>query len=281
MPTTTENPNEAQAEFWNGSIAHRFVDAREALEPRLEPFGRATMDGAGITGGEHVLDVGCGCGEPSVELARRVGDGGSVLGLDVSEVMLAAAREHAQDIANLRFEHGDAQIYPFEARSTDLVFSRFGVMFFADSVAAFANLKRALRPEGRVSFACWQGLQKNPWMAVPLSVVARHVEPPPPAAPGTPGPLAFADPDFVREILTAAGFSEITVAPVTPPMNVGATVDDALEFLTKLGPSARMLQDASDEVRAAAAKDLREALEPFATESGIELGASAWVVTGR
>ncbi len=278
---TTDQANEEQSRFWNDVGGPRWVDAQEALDERLEPFGLAAIEAARTEAGESVLDVGCGCGATSLELARRVGPEGTVLGLDLSEVMLALARERAEGLDHLRFEHGDAQIYPFEARSADLLFSRFGVMFFADPAAAFSNFRRALRPEGRVCFVCWQGLEKNPWMAVPLSVTARHIDPEPPPPPGSPGPLAFSDPDRVREILETAGFSAVDLTALMPAFQVGADADEAVRFLMQLGPSARLLQGRDDDVRALVANDMREALEPFAGESGIGLASAAWIVTAR
>lgn len=277
----TDEANEEQSRFWNEIGGNRWVDGQERLDERLEPYGTAALEALDVGSGQSALDIGCGCGATSLELSRRVGDEGSVLGLDLSEPMLARARERSADAANLRFEAGDAQVYPFEARSVDLIFSRFGVMFFADPTAAFTNIRRALRPEGRLSFVCWQGLEKNPWVAIPLSVTARHVDPGPPPTPGAPGPFSFADPDRVRGILTDAGFEGIDLVALTTQLSIGADIDEAVDFLMTLGPSARLLQEQGDHVRATVAADLREALGPFGGDDGLGLGSSAWVVTAR
>lgn len=281
MTTPTDKANEEQSRFWNEIGGDRWVDGQEKLDARLEPYGAAALDAIRVESGESALDVGCGCGATSLELSRRVGEDGSVLGLDLSDPMLTRARERGAGAANLRFEAGDAQVYPFEARSVDVLFSRFGVMFFADPVAAFTNMRRALRPDGRMSFVCWQGLEKNPWVAIPLSVTARHVDPGPAPEPGEPGPFSFADPDRVRSILTDAGFEDVNLTALTAQLSVGADIDEAVDFLMTLGPSARLLQDQSDDVRATVAGDLREALGPFAGDDGLGLGSSAWIVTAR
>lgn len=279
MSSDAKAPNEEQRAFWNEAGAERWVEGHEELDERLHPFGVAAIDAARVQPGETVLDIGCGCGDTSLEMAKRAGADGSVLGLDLSRVMLERARERAQDLENVRFEEGDAQVYPFEARSVDVIFSRFGVMFFEDPTAAFTNLRRALRPEGRLAFVCWQGLEKNPWMAIPLSVTARHVDPGPSPEPGAPGPMSFADADRVRGILEGAGFEGIDVTAFTPAMQIAADVDAAVTFLMRYGPSGRLLRDASSEVVDAVTADMREALLPFFGDEGLGLGSSAWIVT--
>lgn len=278
-PPAPEPSNEEQARFWNGAGGERWVEAQVALDDRLARFGRPALDGAKLQAGEDVLDVGCGCGATLLEIVEQVGTDGSVLGLDVSDLMLERARERTADRDNVRVECGDAQVYPLEAKSVDLIFSRFGVMFFEDPVAAFANLRRSLRDEGRLCFLCWQGLEKNPWMAVPMSVAAQHAPPDPPPPPGSPGPLSFADPDHVRGILEEAGFKNVDLTSHTPEMHLGDTAEDAAAFLMRLGIVARMLQDKPEDLRATVEAALREALAPFASDAGIELGASTWVVT--
>src|SRR5262249_38336345 len=149
-----------------------------------------------------VLDVGCGCGDSTVDLARRVAPDGTVVGMDISAVMLERARQTAREQGvNARFEHADAQTHAFAPASFDVLFSRFGVMFFADPTAAFANLRSALRPGGKLAFVCWQSLAENPWMLVPLGAAFQIIPPPPMPAPDAPGPFAFADQSRVRSIL--------------------------------------------------------------------------------
>src|SRR5262249_6517301 len=149
---------------------------------------------------ERVLDVGCGTGQTSIELARRAGPGGAVTGIDISAPMLARARARAADAGarTVTFLDADAQTHRFDPASLDVCFSRFGIMFFAAPDAAFANLRSALRPAGRLAFVCWQSMRDNPWMLVPLMAAAAHITLPPPPAPDAPGPFSFADADRVR-----------------------------------------------------------------------------------
>ncbi len=172
-------PNAEQIQYWNEQRGRAWVAQQELIEAQLAPLGRHAMDRAAIAAGERVLDVGCGCGQTTLELARRVGPRGSVLGADISSVMLGRARElaGAAGATNVRFEEADAQTHAFPPAGFDVLFSRFGVMFFADPRAAFANLRTALRPGARVAFVCWQALPLNPWMAVPLAAALQHFQP--------------------------------------------------------------------------------------------------------
>jgi SAM-dependent methyltransferase len=243
------------------------------------------MDRAALRAGEDVLDVGCGCGETTVELARRVAPGGTVLGVDVSAVMLERARQTARERgAAARFQLADAQTHAFAPASVDVVFSRFGVMFFVDPAAAFANLRRALRPQGRLAFVCWQSLADNPWMLVPLGAALQIVPPPPLPAPDAPGPFAFADPARVRGILERAGFRDVQLDAVQAELTVGggAGLDETVDFLLQMGPTSALLRDSTDpglQPRLAAA--VREALRPYQTPQGVRMGSASWIVSAR
>jgi SAM-dependent methyltransferase len=232
-----------------------------------------------------VLDIGCGCGDTTIELARRVAPGGAATGIDISAVMLERARQaaRAQRIA-ASFERADAQTHAFPAASVDVVYSRFGVMFFADPTAAFANLRRALRPGGRLSFICWQSLPENPWMFVPLGAALQVLPPPPLPAPDAPGPFAFADSGRVGGILSGAGFIDVQFQDVRQTLRIGsgAGIDQTVDFLLQMGPAAAALRESSDPTlvpRVAAA--VREALVPYATDDGIRMPSASWIVTAR
>jgi SAM-dependent methyltransferase len=243
------------------------------------------MQCAAIKAGEHILDIGCGCGQTSLELARQVGLQGSVLGIDLSLPMLERARDRQreQGLTNIEFLQTDAQTHRFASPRFDLAFSRFGVMFFADPTAAFTNLRSALRPQGRLCFVCWQGLEKNEWAKVPITAAAQHIALPSPPAPGTPGPFAFADQTRVRQILTNAGFGEIDLTSHETQLSMGgaSTVSDAVDFSLEIGPVAALLRDADAAAREQVRGSLHAALTPFAKHDGVRLKGAVWIVQAR
>jgi SAM-dependent methyltransferase len=241
------------------------------------------MARAALQPGERVLDVGCGCGDTTVELARRVAPGGSVLGIDISAPMLARARQHAAaEGVTARFELADAQTQALPPASVDVLFSRFGVMFFADPVAAFTNLRGALRRGGRLAFVCWQSLPENPWMFVPLGAALQHLPPPPLPAPDAPGPFALADATRVRAILERAGFRDVGSESVNETLRIGAGggLGETVEFMLQMGPTAAALREAADPTLMPRVTDaVREALAPYVTPRGIYMPSASWIVT--
>ena len=276
-------PNAEQITYWNEQAAPLWLAENARLDAMLAPFGLAVMERARPAAGERVLDVGCGVGQTSLQLAARVGPKGSVIGADISAPMLARARERAarDALANVRFENADAQTFSFTPNGVDLVFSRFGVMFFADPGAAFANLARALRPGGRLAFVCWQTLAQNPWMANSIAAIAKHVSLPAPPAPDAPGPFAFADAARVRGILERAGFRSVSHEPLSGEIALGRTVDEALDFALQIGPAGSALREATPAQRAAASASIREALAAYATPDGVRMKYAAWIVTAE
>jgi SAM-dependent methyltransferase len=259
------------------------VSSNAQLDDMLEPFGRAARERAKLAPGERVLDVGCGVGQTTLELARAIGPSGSVLGIDISTPMLEKARERARaaGLANVRFENADAQTHAFTPGGVDVLYSRFGVMFFVDPTAAFANLAKALRPGGRVSFVCWQALAENAWMRESLGAVLKHVAPPPPPAPDAPGPFAFADAARVRGILEKAGLRNVRHEAFTGKLSLGGTLDEAAAFALEIGPASRLLAEATEVKRSAAIAELRNALQAHLTRDGVALGFAAWLVTAE
>ncbi|MDH3520667.1 MAG: class I SAM-dependent methyltransferase [Myxococcales bacterium] len=278
-------PNAEQIEYWNETSGPRWVAVQARLDAQISPFGLLAMEAARIRGGERILDVGCGTGQSTLQLAERVGARGAVLGIDVSHVMLARARERAAqgDFAQVRFTNADAQTHRFEPRAFDLVYSRFGVMFFADPRAAFSNLREALAPGGRLAFVCWQALEKNAWMRDPLDAIARHIALPPPPAPLAPGPFAFADAKRLRTLLAAAGFEHIAIEAVDRALHIagGGPLGDAVTFLLEVGPAAAALREAGFEKRGSVAAALREVLREHLTPSGVIMDAAAWIVSAE
>jgi len=279
-----QGPNAEQIRYWNETAGPKWVALQEMIDRHIRAFGDAAIDRAAPRPGERVVDVGCGCGQTSIELARRVAPGGSVTGIDLSAPMLERARTNARanGVDNATFENADAQTHTFSA-PFDLLFSRFGVMFFADPPAAFTNLHRALRPDGRLVFVCWQNVQLNPWMFIPLMAAAQHIALPPPPAPDAPGPFAFADADRVKKILGDGGFRNVSLdsLPMTLAVGGATEIDSAVEFLIQLGPAAAALREAPDpSVQPRVVAALREALQPYyVAGEGVRMDASAWLVT--
>jgi len=275
--------NSAQAEYWNGAAGQRWRDRQDHQDELLKPVSDRLIIAAEPKPGEKVIDVGCGCGATTIDFARRVAPGGQVLGLDISEPMLARARERTPPNPPARFVAADATVHDMAPGSADLVVSRFGVMFFADPALSFANLRRGLRPDGRLVFACWREARQNPWMIVPLREAAKHAPPLPEMGPEDPGPFAFADEARVRRILNKAGYADIVVTPHDLDLDIaiGRGLDAAVEGALAIGPTSRMLDGQSEAVRAAAAADIRAALAARMVGDSVPLGAAIWIVTAR
>jgi SAM-dependent methyltransferase len=263
-----------------------WVRLQEQTDTQIDPLGRAAMAKLDVALGARVLDVGCGCGQTLLELADVVGPKGHVLGVDISEPMLARAAERVAGRDEISLVCADAQTHAFAPRAFDALYSRFGVMFFDDARLAFTNLRGALRSGGRLSFVCWQELARNPWAAAPLAAVMRLL--PASAMPDMlkadrPGPFLFGDRARVRAILSDAGFTDVELAPVEQPLHVGGamTLDEALAYCRQIGPAARAMVDAPEALRAALDEALAGALAPFVGPRGVWMDAAAFVVTAR
>ena len=275
----TDAPNAQQAAYWNDAAGPTWADLQAPLDRQLAPLGRAAMAVLAPTPGERVLDIGCGAGATSLQLAQAVSPGGEVMGADISRPLLEVARQRASAIAGLSFVEADAQTYPFAAATFDAVFSRFGVMFFADPTAAFANIRRALKPGGRLAFVCWRTPAENPIMTLPMAAALAHLPPPAPPEPGAPGPFAFADPERVRTILGTAGFTDIAVTPHNEKIG-GGDLDTVVGLALKVGPLGAMLREHPDQ-RDTVIASVRAALAAHNGPDGVKLDSATWIVTAR
>ena len=275
--------NADQATYWNGPAGQHWTDRQPMQDILLAPISQVLLDRAVAQPGERVLDVGCGCGATTIAFAERVVPDGFVLGIDISAPMLARARQIAPQGLPLDFVLADATVHPFDPAGFDLLVSRFGVMFFADPVVSFANLRSALRPSGRVAFACWREPRHNPWMMTPLQAVYQHVPKMPRPEPDDPGPFAFASEERVHRILEQAGFSGVAMEPHDLSLDIamGRGLDAAVEGALEIGPASRALDGHPADVRAAAKDSIRDALVPFVRGESVPLPASIWIVTAR
>ncbi len=280
----SETPNRAMIEGWNNAIGKTWTRFQKQLDIQLAPIGARVIEAARVAPGDHVLDVGCGSGALTVALADQAGRTGRAIGADISALLLAVARDRPTDpdAAPLDWICADVQTHAFEPDAIDVVASRFGVMFFDDPVAAFANLYRATKPGGRLAFACWRSVEDNPWLTLPVEAAAHLVPPPAPAPPGAPGPFAFADAARVRDILGRAGWSKVGLDPCDAAIG-GLPQGEMAALMTRIGPLGAAIREAgaAKPLLAAAEAAVRTALEPFVTAAGVFTPSASWIVTAK
>lgn len=282
MTPEDARPNAAQIDYWNAGGGETWAALQALLDRQLDPLGRAVIEAIAPQPGERILDVGCGCGHTSVELAAVVGDGGVVVGADISRPMLdvARTRDLPEGVRRPTFVEADAQVATFADAPFDAIFSRFGVMFFADTVAAFANLKAALKPGGRLGFVAWRSPTENLWMRLPAEAAAPFLPPRAPSDPDAPGPYRLADGGLIERCLAAAGFTDIAIRPHDVPVG-GLELDDALRLALKVGPlgaALREFPDKADDVIAAVRGVLAQHVD---AEGRVHMPSASWIVTAR
>ncbi len=272
--------NERQIAYWNEVAGPKWIRVQAAMEARLIGVEDRLLERAAPRTGERVLEIGCGTGTTTARLAGLVGEGGHVTAVDVSRPMLEAARARLAGRAQVTLMEADAAFATFAA-PFDLVTSRFGVMFFEDPAAAFANLRRALAPGGRLVCAAWAPIEDNPHWSVPLGIAIERLGPPKPRRPHAPGPLAFSDPAHVRAVLAAAGFADIAVEADGVEL-YGNTLDDEAEMAATMGPAGALIDEkqADPAARAALIAAFRDALPTYAGPDA-RLPATIHLITAR
>jgi SAM-dependent methyltransferase len=283
MAEVPQTRNADQIAYWNGPAGQRWVDRQQAQDEMLEPVSEILLDRAKPRPGEHIVDVGCGCGTTTRAFAEKVCASGRVLGVDISAPMLQRARQVAPQGARIEFHLADASVYPFKPGWFDLIASRFGVMFFAEPGASFANLRKALRPGGRLTFVCWREPRANPWLMTPLQAAYKHVPKLPEVRPEDPGPFSLASEARVHCILGEAGFSDIAMeaCDLTLDIAIGNGLDAAVESALQIGPTSRALEGQSADIVAAVRTSIHDALAPFVQGQTVMLPASIWIVSAH
>jgi ubiquinone/menaquinone biosynthesis C-methylase UbiE len=278
--------NDQFTAFWNDVLAAKFERFRNIL---IEGLGRhsaqplATLE---LERGANVLDVGCGWGDTAIELARKVGPAGSVVALDCCDAFMEKGRRDAAEagLRNIRFVVADVQAYRFQAEH-DFCFSRFGMMFFANPVAAMRNVKSALKPGGRLMFITWRAIGDNPWAEVPKKIALDFLPPPGEDAQTCgPGPFSMASPDVVRAQLKSAGFEDARFEPVDCDVMIGATVDQAVEFQFALGPAGEIVREAgalAEKRRREIDAALRAELSRHVRDGKVYMRSGSWCITAR
>ncbi|MFE0678201.1 class I SAM-dependent methyltransferase [Streptomyces sp. NPDC058867] len=277
MTHGTENEQSAR---WNGRAGNVWVEEQTLLDRLLGPMEEPVLAAVPAGHGGRVLDVGCGTGGTTVAVARRLGTEGRCLGVDISEPMIAAARERAErEGVPASFLRADAQAHAFEPGTFDTIVSRFGVMFFDDPVRAFANLRRAAEDGARLRCVVWRGAEDNPFMTTAERAAAPLLPDLPARSPDGPGQFAFADPDRVRDVLTRSGWAEADIVPFDAPCSLPTA--DLVRYFTRLGPLGQFMPDVPEEVRPRLVETVRAAFEPFVHGPEVRFVAAGWTVDAR
>jgi SAM-dependent methyltransferase len=281
--TEAARRQEAQIAYWNSIGGDRWTAAADHTDQMLAPIEDALLARANPRPGMAVLEIGCGCGGSAVEIARRVGGSGRVLGVDVSQQMIAVAKSRLADFPQAEAVEADAAAHAFEPFA-DLVLSRFGVMFFGDPAAAFANIRKAMKPGARLLFAAWCAALENEWVRVPLeALLSADVPPAPPPAPEEPGPFSFADPERIKRILAAAGFTGITVERATFKLDLaaGLGLEAAVQQAMTIGAAAALLRKQPEELIRAGRDAIAKALPAYERDGTVMLAGETWMVEAR
>lgn len=275
----TKVANAEMASAWDGADGADWTDNADRYDASSAAIWQRFLDADLIRAKDRVLDIGCGTGHSTRDVARLTSSG-SALGVDLSSRMLALARERsaAADLTNTQFVQADAQVEPFEPESFDIAISSFGVMFFADPDAAFGNIGRALRPGGRIAFLAWRELGENEWIIALRDALAAGRDLPSPPS-GTPGPFGLADVDRATACLAGAGFSDVVFTPIDEPVCLGTDAEDAFAFVRTMGMFRGLTSELDDATRADTIEKVRAMLTDHATADGVLLGSGAWLVT--
>jgi ubiquinone/menaquinone biosynthesis C-methylase UbiE len=286
MTEAAVQPPSEFVQFWNEILVPKFIRYKHVLVGGLTKHSDAIFPKLEVNEGERVMDGGAGFGDTAIMLAKRVGPDGHVIAIDCCDAFLDYGRRDAaaQGIANIDFIEADIQVQPF-APNSDLVFSRFGTMFFENPVAAMRNMRRALKPGGRFTMIVWRRIEDNPWLGAAKAIALKHL-PQPGADARTcgPGPFSMADEEVVAAQMRAAGYADVAFERVDAPVRMGDSIEDAIGFQLALGPAGEVYREAGDDAAAkhdALVADLTRLLEPHVSDDGVYMASSSWVVSAR
>lgn len=268
--------NQDQIDYWNGPAGKRWAEAQESMDRNLAAINDGLLRFVAVKPGEKVLDIGCGCGTTTFAFADTAGPNGRVTGVDISAPMLGVARARAGS-KPVEFLEADASAHAFKPEY-DAVTSRFGVMFFADPTAAFANIRKALKPGGRLAFVCWRAMPENAWAVTPFMAARELLPAQPPPDPNAPGPFAFADPERLKSILEGAGFKNVKIEKLDTVMHMARTAQEAAQFSLGIGPLARAAAETDDATKTKIVERVAAAMKKFETPSGVAPPAACWLV---
>lgn len=281
MTQPKTDANQAQAQLWNSQAGHNWVEQNAMLDRLFAPFEQPLVDAVRDHGARAALDVGCGGGATTFAVARSLSGGGRCTGVDLSVPLIDLARRRAVELGvdNADFVVADAQQHDFQPAVFDAVISRFGVMFFDDPVAAFANLRRAARPGAGLALVAWRSMAENPFMTTAERAAAPLLPEAPARDPNGPGQFAFADPDRVSDMLSAAGWRDVDLQPLDVACAV--PVDDLEAYATRMGPVSLALPSLDEARRHAVTEAVKRAFEPYLTDGAARFTAACWMVRGR
>ena len=273
--------NQEQREFWSDIKGDLWVTLQPRIDMMLATFGNKALDTLNPQSGERVLEIGCGTGTTTLALGERVGVSGEILAADLSRPMLNKAIERANVGGEhpITFVEADAQVHKFPTATFDAVYSRFGVMFFDDPVAAFRNIRKAVRPGGRMAYVCWADRKANPWIRIPAGAAKTCLDLPAPPPDDAPGQFSMENEDRVQQILHDAGWSDIGLERFTVEGSIGSNAADAARFITKMGPMSEPFALADSDTQNKTLQVIEEALTPYSNDSGVTLGFSTWIVS--
>ena len=273
--------NQEQREFWSDIKGDLWVTLQPRIDTMLATFGDKALDTLNPQSGERILEIGCGTGTTTLALGEQVGASGEILAADLSRPMLNKAIERANVSAehSITFVEADAQVHNFPTAAFDAVYSRFGVMFFDNPVAAFRNIRKAVRPGGRMAYVCWADRKANPWIRIPAGAAKAFLDLPAPPPDDAPGQFSMENEHRVQQILHDAGWSDIGLERFTVNGSIGSNAADAASFITKMGPMSEPFALADSDTQNKTLQVIEEALTPYSNDSGVTLGFSTWIVS--